>query len=735
MPEPVRSGQRYLPGLDGLRALAVFAVIAYHLGLGWAPGGLLGVGVFFTLSGYLITGLLLASREDTGRLRLGDFWLRRARRLLPALAVMLAVVAAWVTLADPAQLPGLRGGTAAAAAYLSNWYLIAQHSSYFARFAPPSPLGHLWSLAVEEQFYLAWPWLLWLALRWLPGGRRGPGGWRPGYRWPAAVTLVLAAASAIEMAGCYHAGYDPTRAYEGTDTRAFGLLIGAALALLYRPPAGGQRRERLLVEAAGAAGLAGIGVLVWRAGQYDSWVYPGGMVVLSLATAAVVAAAACPGTLVGRLLGWEPLRWLGVRSYGIYLWHFPVILLTSQPGGPDPVRAAAQVALTVGVAAVSWRYVEEPVRRGGLGRAWARARNRARRSVPSGGRLRAAVTGPLPTSSPGWAGFTAVVAVLAVGGAGLAGLVPAGGSVGVVASGLVAGAGGQAGSGQAGSGQAGGGQAGGGQAGGGQAGGGQAGGGQAGGGQAGGAARPGRAGGARTGGGTGPHSGRRAGAGTGSAGSGSAGSGSAGNPPRSSCRAVAHIGDSTSEGMISPRYLPRAADRLPAQYARVGAAAVRLGISGARSVVETLPHQLNAYQVARRMLDHGFRGCWVLALGTNDTANVAVGSPVGRLTRIERMMSLAGGQPVLWVTVKSLLPAGPYAEAQMRLWNSALRQACARYPNMRIFDWAAVARASWFISDGVHYTPAGYAARARLIADALARAFPAHGRSAGCVVG
>jgi peptidoglycan/LPS O-acetylase OafA/YrhL len=135
MPEPVRAGQRYMPGLDGLRALAVLAVVSYHLGLGWAPGGLLGVGVFFTLSGYLITDLLLAQWETTGRMRLGDFWQRRARRLLPALFVMLAVVAAWVTLLDRSQLPVIRGAVASSAAYVSNWWLIAQHSSYFAQFA------------------------------------------------------------------------------------------------------------------------------------------------------------------------------------------------------------------------------------------------------------------------------------------------------------------------------------------------------------------------------------------------------------------------------------------------------------------------------------------------------------------------------------------------------------------------------------------------------------------------
>ena len=164
MPEPVRSGQRYMPGLDGLRALAVLAVIAYHEQFGWAPGGLLGVGVFFTLSGYLITDLLLGQWVAAGRLNLGDFWLRRARRLLPALFVMLAVVTAWATVVSPARLAALRGAVAAAATYSSNWYYIATHSSYFARFAPPGPFDHLWSLAVEEQFYLVWPWLLLLGV-------------------------------------------------------------------------------------------------------------------------------------------------------------------------------------------------------------------------------------------------------------------------------------------------------------------------------------------------------------------------------------------------------------------------------------------------------------------------------------------------------------------------------------------------------------------------------------------
>ncbi|MHB8506610.1 MAG: acyltransferase family protein, partial [Acidimicrobiales bacterium] len=177
MPRPLTKSQRYMPGLDGVRAVAVLAVIAYHLGVAWLPGGLLGVGVFFTLSGYLITDLLLAAWRSTGALQLRTFWMHRARRLLPALFVMLPAVVVWVALTHPSGLGALRGQALASVFYVGNWWLTAQHVSYFARFGPPSPLGHLWSLSVEEQFYLVWPWLLALGLAVVGRRRRRrPGG-------------------------------------------------------------------------------------------------------------------------------------------------------------------------------------------------------------------------------------------------------------------------------------------------------------------------------------------------------------------------------------------------------------------------------------------------------------------------------------------------------------------------------------------------------------------------------
>lgn len=198
---------------------------------------------------------------------------------------------------------------------------------------------------------------------------------------------------------------------------------------------------------------------------------------------------------------------------------------------------------------------------------------------------------------------------------------------------------------------------------------------------------------------------------------------------RTSCRSVAHIGDSTSVDLISPYYLPDPAQRLAARYADVGVRSLRVDASGGRSIVEALPGQVNGYNVARAWRAQGYRGCWVIALGTNDTADVSVGSAVGLTGRINEMMSVAHGEPVMWVNTRTELSGGPWSEANEHAWDSALHQALARYPNMRIFDWAAVAQPAWFLSDGIHYNSVGCAARARAIANALARAFPRHGRS------
>ncbi len=203
---------------------------------------------------------------------------------------------------------------------------------------------------------------------------------------------------------------------------------------------------------------------------------------------------------------------------------------------------------------------------------------------------------------------------------------------------------------------------------------------------------------------------------------------------RTSCTSVAHIGDSTSVGMVSPASLPDAAQRLAAQYRDVGVRHVQIDASGGRSIVEELPGQQNGYLVATGWYSAGYRGCWVIALGTNDAANIDVGSNVGMQTRIAEMMAAVHGEPVLWVNTQTDLTSGPWAESNMQQWNSALVQASAHYPNMRIFNWAGMVQPGWHLSDGIHYTSAGYAIRAAAIAHALALAFPADGHSKTAVV-
>jgi peptidoglycan/LPS O-acetylase OafA/YrhL len=674
VPEPKLSGRRYIPALDGLRAIAVLAVVCFHLGFGWAQGGLLGVGVFFTLSGYLITDILIAQYGATGRLGLRTFWLHRARRLLPAVIVMLVIVTAWVTLLHRSQLPALRGAVVAALGYFSNWWLIGQHVSYFAQFGPPSPLGHLWSLAIEEQFYLLWPWLLLLGIKLFDAHRNTA---RPRYRL-AGITLGLAAISALEMALLYHPSLDLNRVYDGTDTRAFGLLIGAALAMVWPTlRVKNTARTRTVIDLLGVAGLAGIAVMVWQINEYSAFLYRGGLVVLSIATAAVVAAVVCPGSHLARWLGMRPLRWLGERSYGIYLWHFPIFVLTD-PGGIlafDPLRSILQVAATVLIAALSWRFIEEPIRSGALGALWKRRRTFDWRSLRRGWRAVAVVTA------------TALLATACVGlGTPITNRTTPVSAHSASASARSSGT---------------------------------------------------------TGASSAPSPSPSPTPATTAATSAPAAPTTAAAPPApaattTACTSVVHIGDSTSEGMISPDFLPDPAQRLDAQFARVGVTTRDIEVDGGTSVLETVnAGDKNAYQVAQAIMSKGYQGCWVIALGTNDTADVFVGSVLSRAGRVDRMMSVIGSQPVIWLTAKTLRTSGPYSETNMQLWNQALLAGCAKYPNMRVFDWASIVANSWFQSDQIHFTSAGYAQRASSIANSLVHAFPAPAGTppaSGCTV-
>jgi peptidoglycan/LPS O-acetylase OafA/YrhL len=651
MPEPITRGERYMPGLDGLRAIAVLAVIFFHLGFGWAPGGLLGVGIFFTLSGYLITDILLGQFMRRGAIHLGRFWLGRARRLLPALFLMLLVVVAWVTIFGPAQPDQFRKAVVSAIFYVNNWQQIAANVSYFARFAPEQPLNHLWSLSVEEQFYIFWPFILLVGLKFIHE-RGGAGGLRPRL---ALWTLALAIVSAIWMAILYHPSLDPSRVYYGTDTRASELLFGAALAMVWpsrkltkKITAGARRNLDLL----GCLGLLIIAIMIWRTGEFSQFLYRGGFVLLSLATVMVLMPLAHPACRLGNVLGCRPLRWIGVRSYGIYLWQTPVIVLTSPQGhhGQDLLRDALQVAAIFLLAALSWKYVEEPIRHGAIGRLLARRRRVGWSWATFSPEGRVVLVG---------LGVLCVVAI-----AGMLGLnkASAEGEQIRVKEATAAGTKGPV-----------------------------------------------------------PLTPEQA-----------------ADSQKTSCRDVVHIGDSTSEGLDSAEYLPDPKERIENRYAEVGVRETHMEVQGARSIEERFEGEPNAQEVAEAWKAEGYKGCWVLALGTNEAADVAAGSNVGLEERIEKMMNIIGGEPTLWVNVKTLPDATEfYAEEGMKKWDEELKKACLRYPDMRIYNWAADVKDSWFINDGIHFTSPGYAARAELIAHALAHAFPAKGESPGgahCVV-
>lgn len=372
----------HLRGLDGIRALAVAGVVIYHLGAPWMRGGFLGVDVFFVLSGYLITTLILDEVERTGRFSFRSFYVRRARRLLPALGLLLLVVAG-VGLVFRSEAAELRGDIVAALGYASNWWQIAADRSYFELVSRPPLLQHLWSLAIEEQFYLVFPLVALLAIRW---GRARVG----------QLAAVLAIGSTVAMGAIAirtstPVPNDPSRVYFGTDTHSMGLLVGAAMASVWMPwrtwqRAGSWAQERGMSVRRFEAGvtdvlgvlalLAVVSAFIW-VDEFSAALYRGGFLAFSVVAAILIGAVADPAGVLGRQLGRQPLRWLGERSYGIYLWHWPVFVLSrpgidveASPWLATPVRIAAVLAL----AEVSYRCVELPIRRGALGRAMAGAR-------------------------------------------------------------------------------------------------------------------------------------------------------------------------------------------------------------------------------------------------------------------------------------------------------------------------------------------------------------------------
>ncbi len=359
-----------MPALDGLRAVAIGGVIAYHLGFGWARGGYLGVDLFFALSGFLITSLLLEEYISTDQIRLGAFWARRIRRLMPALFVLLAALALFVVVEGRFGAPGaiaqidlgrLRFDALATLLYVANWHAIFAHQPYFAQFASPSPLEQTWSLAIEEQFYILWPPLLVLIVVRARAHFRSAG---------VGVALLGAAASSLAMALLYRSGAGDNALYFGTETRAFDLLLGAALAFLAagRPEPGPVARRFLHLAALPALALL---LVFWAvagspSGVPPGWMFEGGFSGCAALACLVIADVrqTDPGPL-GHLLSLRPLRYVGQISYGIYLWHWPVIIYMteSRTSLVQPWLDLARLGTTLGLAMVSFHLVETPIRR------------------------------------------------------------------------------------------------------------------------------------------------------------------------------------------------------------------------------------------------------------------------------------------------------------------------------------------------------------------------------------
>ena len=366
---PSATGRERVVALDGLRAVALLIIMGFHFGVGWLKGGFFSLDIFYVLSGYLITGLLLGEFRKRGRIVLSAFWLRRARRLLPALLIVLVVVTLLVRfVAAPGTYPTYRMSALSALFYFSNWWQIAASGNYFNATGAVSPLSHTWSLAVEEQFYLIWPLVVLAVMHLRATFRRGVG-------LLLALSAAGALASAVEMAVLYHPDTDPTRLYFGTDTHAQSILIGACVACVLtlvqlRRGADGMAPEaaspgsRTALLTAGLFGCAGTLVISTRLTGTAGFDYHGGFALSALSAAAIIVAAVCvPRGPIARVLATRPLVWLGTISYGAYLWHFPVYVFVdhTRTHTSGLVLLAIRFATTAVLAAASYRLVERPV--------------------------------------------------------------------------------------------------------------------------------------------------------------------------------------------------------------------------------------------------------------------------------------------------------------------------------------------------------------------------------------
>jgi peptidoglycan/LPS O-acetylase OafA/YrhL len=383
----------YLPGLDGMRAIAVVAVMVYHANPEWLPGGFLGVEVFFVISGYLITLLLISEKERTSAIDMRQFWIRRARRLLPALFTMMIALTIWTALFERDALGKLRGDVIAAFFYVANWYQIWTGAGYTAAndFAP---LRHLWSLAVEEQFYLIWPLVMFALLR---GGSRKIAD-------ISRYLVVAALALTVLMAVLHHSGPVGTpevtpeaywtifgrdiskvdALYLSTFTRAIGLLLGAAFAMIWRPVAlmrGPLRSKGRMLDGVALVGFAALAAMAWwmyllGPDGADPWLFRGGFLLCAIATLMMIAAVTHQRAMTSRVLSIPVLLWVGTRSYGLYLYHWPIYqIIRNIAGNHLKVHEfVLAMAATAVITEASYRFIETPIRKRTFGASLARIR-------------------------------------------------------------------------------------------------------------------------------------------------------------------------------------------------------------------------------------------------------------------------------------------------------------------------------------------------------------------------
>ena len=634
MPKPIGDSSRYNPALDGIRTLAVVGVVLYHMKLNFIPGGLLGVGVFFTISGFLITGNLMRSWDRKGSLRLGNFWLRRIRRLMPA--VIVTVLTVWMLTAffKPEDFKLNLFAGLAAIFYINNWTTILSGNSYFDQFQT-GPLEHVWSLSIEEQFYVFWPLILLLLLVLFRKKRF----------LVTVFTLLLAAASFAWMWFLFTPGADPTRVYEGTDTRAGGLLVGAALAIYYsnRKKTGSPR---LWAEIAGVIGAVGIIASFILIPDNSPLLYQGGLIALTVFSTLLLMGVSNKQTLVYKIFGLRPFAWVGERSYALYLWHIPMIAFLSRPLQQMPIWLATLIVMvgSTVLASLSWSLIEDPIRRKGLFKpAWEYMTSRRQR---------------LPR--PLWSLPVALACAIALLG------VPAYAADDyyqkqdlakqkLAAQKLKAAREKEA-------------------------------------------AEQGISGGEKY--------------------------------TQTRCREVVHIGDSTSLAMFKADSVNSPDQTGDAAYRAVGAQTVVNSSLGARATNMALGDDPSGNDSIKKILNEGVdpQTCWVIALGVNNAANMAVAGRDNAAEEIKTTMEiLEPNYPVMWVApvTSSTMTPRWYDEPRMQHWNESLFAAMSTYPNLWVYRWDQEVDQSWFLEgDGVHYNQEGNTQRSLHFSQALVKAFP-----------